>query len=348
MATASRPRLLVPGLLPRRSDARDVSRPPRRRDRRRARARRPADRPRPARRPARRAHRRRRGRTRGLRGARDPRRRARRPCCARSSRRRPTAQRAWSPRSRRTGSTRRRRPRPSSSGRARPPVPRRRSARRVPCVVVVGAPAGERGRGRRGARVRSAARGQPLVTARRGGARAARAARRAAPRLRGSARVGARVRGEGGRVHPGARHQGAAVLGLPRVPRRQAAGRRRARARCDDDAHADGQRLPAARPLRQVLRPGSGSAGRGRARHGRPARHLRARVQREVLRGHGVLRARQLLGQLQRAAAAVHDRAAQGLAGAQLLLQHGVRPARTCSSATSRGRARATTCCCAR
>ena len=97
--------------------------------------------------------------------------------------------------------------------------------------------------------------------------------------------------------------------------------------RCDHDPHADGQRVSDARALREVLRPGSGSARRGRARHGRAARHVRAGVQREVLRGHGVLRARQLLGQLQRAAAAVHDRAAQRLAGAQLLLQHGVRPA---------------------
>ena len=54
------------------------------------------------------------------------------------------------------------------------------------------------------------------------------------------------------------------------------------------------------------------------------------------------------IGELQRAGDAVRDRAAHGLGGAQLLLQHGLRRERTSSSWTSRGRAPATTCSCAR
>ena len=130
-----------------------------------------------------------------------------------------------------------------------------------------------------------------------------------------------------GRVRPGHRRARPPVLRLPRLQRAQAAGRQGARPRLDRDALADGQRLPEARALLEVLRPRPRAARRGRAGHGRPPRHLRPRVHREVLRGHGLLRPRQLLGQLQRGADAVHDRAAQGLAGDQLLLQHRVRRA---------------------
>ena len=58
--------------------------------------------------------------------------------------------------------------------------------------------------------------------ARRGRADPPAAARRPAPRLRVDARHGARLRGEGGRVHPGDRRRGPPVLGLPRLPRPQA------------------------------------------------------------------------------------------------------------------------------
>ena len=117
-----------------------------------------------------------------------------------------------------------------------------------------------------------------------------------------------------------------------------------ARPRRDGHALADGQRLPGARPPLEVLRPRPRAARRGRPRHGRPPRHLRPRLHRQVLRGHGLLRARQLLGQLQRRARAVHDRAAQGLAGDQLLLQHRLRraqpvPRRRAVVATGRLRA---------
>ncbi len=117
------------------------------------------------------------------------------------------------------------------------------------------------------------------------------------------------------------------MLRLPRLQRAQAAGGQGARPRLHRDALADGERLPHARPVLEVLRPRPGAARRGRAGHRRPPRHLRPRVHREVLRGHGLLRARQLLRQLQRGADAVHDRAAQGLARDQLLLQHRVRRA---------------------
>ena len=115
------------------------------------------------------------------------------------------------------------------------------------------------------------------------------------------------------------------MLGLPRLQPQQARARRRARARRDDDGLAVGLRVSAARPLPQELRRRHGPAGRARPGHGRPARQLRARVQRQVLRGPRLPRARQLLGELQRAGDALRRGAAQGLGGAQLLLQHGLR-----------------------
>ena len=99
----------------------------------------------------------------------------------------------------------------------------------------------------------------------------------------------------------------------------------RARARRDDDALAHGPGVPAARPAGEVLRRRPGSADRGRPRHGRSPRHVRARLHGQVLRGQGLPRPRQLHGELQRAGDAVRDRAAHGLGGAQLLLQHGLR-----------------------
>ena len=109
-----------------------------------------------------------------------------------------------------------------------------------------------------------------------------------------------------------------------------------------------GQCLPLPRPLLQVLRPRPRAARRGRPRHRRPPRHLRPRLHGQVLRGHGLLRPRQLLRQLQRPAAAVHDRAAQGLAGDQLLLQHRLRRPQPVRHRRAVVAARATTCCCAR
>ena len=109
-----------------------------------------------------------------------------------------------------------------------------------------------------------------------------------------TARRALALRGARGRVHPGDRRRGQAVLGLPRLPPRASSSGPRARARRDDDAHADGPGVPAARPAREVLRRRHGSAGRGRARHGRPPRHVRARLHGQVLRGHGLPRPRQL------------------------------------------------------
>ena len=130
------------------------------------------------------------------------------------------------------------------------PAPRSRSARRGRGRVVIAAPGRRLGRRRRRAGVatccsRSAGRAPrthdelelppPL----------------AEPRLdfEVAAPPALALRGEGGRVHPGDRRRGPAVLGLPRVPPAQAAGRRRARARRDRDPHADGQRA--------IRRPGS-------------------------------------------------------------------------------------------
>ena len=184
-------------------------------------------------------------------------------------------------------------------------------------------PAG--GRGRR-ACIRPSARDRPRearVGSRR--ARASGAAGRSSARFPGRSRLRARLRGEGRRIHPDHRRSGAAVLRFPCVQRAEAAGREGAWPRRDGNSLADGQCLPLPRAPFQVLRSGSRATRRGGARHGRAARHVRARLHGQVLRGHGLFRARQLLGQLQRPAAALHDRAAQRLAGDQLLLQHRVR-----------------------
>ena len=131
---------------------------------------------------------------------------------------------------------------------------------------------------RRPARVRARHRDQAPRAAQARRRPAARAARRAAARLPRGPRERARLRGEGGRVHPGDRRAGPAVLGLPRLPPREAREGARARHGRGDHPHADGRRLPAARPLQQVLRRGHGPARAGGARHGGPPRHVRARL----------------------------------------------------------------------
>ncbi len=66
-------------------------------------------------------------------------------------------------------------------------------------------------------------------------------------------------------------------------------------------------------------------AGRGDPRHRRAPRLVPARVHVPLLREPRVLRAHELHRQLQPAARDLRDRAAEGLAGAELLLQHDVR-----------------------
>ena len=100
----------------------------------------------------------------------------------------------------------------------------------------------------------------------------------------------------------------------------------RARPRRRDHPHADGRRVPDARACYgKFYDVDMDPLVRGRARHGRAPRHVRARLHAQVLRGHGLSRAHQLHGELQRPGHALRDRRAQGLGGAQLLLQHRLR-----------------------
>ena len=115
------------------------------------------------------------------------------------------------------------------------------------------------------------------------------------------------------------------MLGLPRVPSEEAGGRRRTRLRSDDHPHADGQRLPATGVVLEVLRPRHGRPRGGDPRHGGAARLVPARVHVPVLREPRVLRAHELHRQLQPPARDLRDRAEEGLAGTELLLQHDVR-----------------------
>ena len=161
--------------------------------------------------------------------------------------------------------------------------------------------------------------GQPGTPCR---AAPAAAAGRPGARPAGGQGHGAVLRGRGRPVHPGDRRRGPAVLGLPRVQRPAAGRGHRTRPGRHHDPQPDGERLPAARAVRQVLRPGHAPAGRGGAGHRRAARHVRAGVQRQVLRGHGLPGPRELHRQLQRAAHPLRHRGAARLAGAQLLLQH--------------------------
>ena len=261
-------------------------------------------------------------RARGRGGAGGPRRRARerpaRPAGragrqrlpGRAARPRPGAR--TTPRARACSPPRRRRARP------RPSAP---SARRS---LVVGRP-GRAGGRRLAAGLRAARRGAPRGAAPDARARAARAAGRAAAGPPRRPRDGAQLRGPQGRVHPGARRPGPPVLGLPRLPPRQAPAWARARPGLHDHAHADGQRLPDARAAREVLRPGHGPAGGGRARHRRAPRHVRPGLHLEVLRGRRLPGPRQLHGELQPRPDRLRDRASARLAGAELLLQHELR-----------------------
>ncbi len=108
----------------------------------------------------------------------------------------------------------------------------------------------------------------------------------------------------------------------------------------------DRPRLSAARPPGQGLRPGHGAAGRDRARHGRPPRRLRARLLRQASTRTWAIPATSTAPTISTPRSHPYgDRGAQGLDGAQLLLQHRRSTRITSSTSTSRGRARATTCC---
>ena len=186
--------------------------------------------------------------------------------------------------------------------------------------------AGRPDRRRRGARLDAHRGGPPRGARRPRGGRAAGAAGRAAARLPRRQGVRARLRGPRRRVHPDHRRARAPVLGLPRLPLAQARARRGARARPAGHAHADGHGLPDRRPALEVLRRRHGPAVRGGAGHRRAPRLLRPGLHGPLLRGPGLSRPRQLHGELQPAARPVRDPVAQGLGGAELLLQHVVRP----------------------
>ena len=173
----------------------------------------------------------------------------------------------------------------------------RRRARCAACGGRTGRPPGRR----RSTGVGAGHRDQAPVAAQAVGRPAARTARRAPARLPRGPRERARLRGARGRVHPGDRRAGPAVLRLPGLPPGQARQGARARNGRGHHAHADGRRLSAAGALQQVLRRGHGPARAGGARHGRPPRHVRARLHAPLLRGHGLSRPRELHGQLQRA-----------------------------------------------
>ena len=156
------------------------------------------------------------------------------------------------------------------------------------------------------------------------------------------------LRGPRGRVHPGHRRRGEAVLRLPRLPPGPARGRRRARPRCDGDPldHWD-RRIPQPglfgkfydadmNPLVEVVRDTVG-------RHDTFQLACTPKYYEDM----GYPGPRQLHGQLQRRRSTVRDRAAQGLARAQLLLQHRLRRSLS-SRSTSPGHAPATTCSCGR
>ena len=136
------------------------------------------------------------------------------------------------------GGERRRERLPGRAACARAAAPRRagaaavRSGRRTGRVGVVrlrarraagGGRSRRAPRGRRPAGLGARDRAQAGTPAARGRAGAAAAAGRAAARLPGGQGVGAGLRGARGRVHPDHRRAGQAVLGLPRLPRAQAA-----------------------------------------------------------------------------------------------------------------------------
>ena len=86
-----------------------------------------------------------------------------------------------------------------------------------------------------------------------------------------------------------------------------------------------GLALSGARALLEVLHRRSGAAARARPGHVRAPRLVRPRLRRTLLRGHGIPRACELLGQHQRRRRAVRHPSARRMARHQLLLQHHAR-----------------------
>ena len=151
------------------------------------------------------------------------------------------------------------------------------------------------------------------------------APRGATPRLQHPAGHGARLRSQGGSAHPDRGREGARVHRLPGVQPARSRPGSGARDRPHHDPHPDGLALSRARSVLQVLHGRSRAPARARPGHLRAARLLRTRVHRSLLRGHGLSRPPELLGQHQRRRRAVRHPAARRVAGDQFLLQHHAR-----------------------
>ena len=186
-----------------------------------ARARRPAHDPRPRRRPARGGHRAR-PRHGRLRRARRRARRRRDGPPRRSSGRTRTAPRQIVAAVAARGADPTRAKAAVLFGPSTPPGAETSLRAERPLLVVVGAPGvGRRGRrGRRSPRPTSSSRSPARGRSRSSSRRLPEPLAEPAARLPGRPGLGARLRGEGGRVHPDHRRPGTAVLRLPRVQRR--------------------------------------------------------------------------------------------------------------------------------
>jgi len=202
-----------------------------------------------------------------------------------------------------------------------PPGVRAEFAARRDLVAVVGRPAGRcpcRGQPALGPGARGPA-GQPAAA---GTAAAAAAAGRSAARPAGGHRDGALLRGQAGQYIQVIDVEGRQCSDFLAFCARQLAEGTERGLDATTTRNLTGNAYPQPglsgkffdqdmRPLVEVV-PGHRSA----------ARHVRAGLQRQVLRGHGVPGPPELHRQLQRGARAVRHRGPARLAGPQLLLQH--------------------------
>ena len=222
-----------------------------------------------------------------------------------------------------------RRARSAVRARRSPRASRSRSRAERDARSSVAAPGGP-GRGRRPARLRRC-----VVEMQRAAPRAARggsSCRRRWP-SRGSTSASTRRPRSPTRSAPASTSRSstsrAPVLGLPRLPRRQARATGMERGLDPHgDPHPDGHRVPAAGPAtRKYFDADMDPLVRGGAGHRRAPRHVRARLHRATTRTSATPATSTARRTSTGSCDAVRDRRAQGLGGAELLLQHLVRPA---------------------